>query len=117
MKNLIIKNNGSIQDVPDIPDDVKRVFKIAWEISPKQIIDMSAERGVYVCQSQSMNLFVDSPTNSKLSSIHMYAWKKGLKTGMYYLRTKAKAKAIQFTLDPNTYGKRTNEETCTMCSA
>lgn len=116
-KNLIIKNNGSVQDIPEIPDELKCVFKTAWEISPRTIIDMAAERGVYVCQSQSMNLFVDAPTNSKLSSIHMYAWKKGLKTGMYYLRTKPKAKAIQFTLDPNVYGRRTNEEVCVSCSA
>lgn len=117
MKNKIIKNNGSVQDIPEIPEDVKLVYKTAWEISPRLIIDMAAERGVYVCQSQSMNLFVDAPTNGKLSSIHMYAWKRGLKTGMYYLRTKPKAKAIQFTLDPSKYGRKTNSEECTMCSA
>ncbi len=117
LKDQIIKNNGSVQDIECIPDHLKRVFKTAWEISPRTIIDLAAERGVYVCQSQSMNLFVDNPTNGKLSSIHMYAWKKGLKTGMYYLRTKPKAKAIQFTLDPNKYGKRTNDESCLMCSA
>ncbi len=117
LKNKIIRDGGSVQNIEEIPDDLKRVFKTAWEISPRVIIDMAAERGAYVCQSQSMNLFVDSPTNAKLSSIHMYAWKKGLKTGLYYLRTKAKAKAIQFTLDPNKYGKRTNAEECVMCSA
>jgi ribonucleoside-diphosphate reductase alpha chain len=117
LKDQIIKNNGSVQDIECVPDHLKSVFKTAWEISPRTIIDLAAERGVYVCQSQSMNLFVDNPTNGKLSSIHMYAWKKGLKTGMYYLRTKPKAKAIQFTLDPNKYGKRTNDESCLMCSA
>lgn len=117
LKNTIIKNNGSIQDIPEIPDHVKRVYKTAWEISPRVIIDMAAERGPYICQSQSMNLFVDAPTNGKLSSIHMYAWRQGLKTGMYYLRTKPKAKAIQFTLDPSKYGRKTNTEECTMCSA
>jgi ribonucleoside-diphosphate reductase alpha chain len=117
LKNTIIKNNGSIQDIPDIPDHVKQVYRTVWEISPRLTIDMAAERGPYICQSQSMNLFVDAPTNGKLSSIHMYAWKHGLKTGMYYLRTKAKAKAIQFTLDPSKYGKKTNAEECTMCSA
>jgi ribonucleoside-diphosphate reductase alpha chain len=117
LKNTIIKNNGSIQDIPDIPDHVKQVYRTVWEISPRLTIDMAAERGPYICQSQSMNLFVDAPTNGKLSSIHMYAWKHGLKTGMYYLRTKSKAKAIQFTLDPSKYGKKTNAEECTMCSA
>jgi ribonucleotide reductase alpha subunit len=115
IKDNIIRNQGSIQSIQGIPDDVKKVFKTVWEISQKVIIDMAAERGPYVCQSQSMNLHVEDPTPSKLSSIHMYAWKKGLKTGMYYLRTRPKARAIQFTLEPQVC-RRDNPE-CTVCSA
>ena len=107
MKDLMIKASGSIQNITDIPDDIKTLYKTVWEISQKVIIDMVADRGVYVCQSQSMNLFVENPTLSKLSSMHMYAWKSGLKTGMYYLRSKAKARPIQFSL----------EAECTACSA
>jgi len=107
MKDLMIKASGSIQNITDIPDDIKLLYKTVWEISQKVIIDMAADRGVYVCQSQSMNLFVENPTLSKLSSMHMYAWKSGLKTGMYYLRSKAKARPIQFSL----------EAECTACSA
>ena len=107
MKDLMIKASGSIQNITDIPDDIKTLYKTVWEISQKVIIDMAADRGVYVCQSQSMNLFVENPTLSKLSSMHMYAWKSGLKTGMYYLRSKAKARPIQFSL----------EAECTACSA
>ena len=107
MKDLMIKAGGSIQNITDIPDDIKHLYKTVWEISQKVIIDMAADRGVYVDQSQSMNLFVENPTLSKLSSMHMYAWKAGLKTGMYYLRSKAKARPIQFSL----------EAECTACSA
>jgi len=107
MKDLMVKANGSVQNIIDIPDDLKELYKTVWEMSQKTIIDMAADRGVYIDQSQSMNLFVESPTLSKLSSMHMYAWKTGLKTGMYYLRSKAKARPIQFSL----------EAECTMCSA
>jgi len=107
MKDLMVKANGSVQNIIDIPDDLKELYKTVWEMSQKTIIDMAADRGVYIDQSQSMNLFVESPTISKLSSMHMYAWKTGLKTGMYYLRSKAKARPIQFSL----------EAECTMCSA
>ena len=100
MRDLMIKAGGSIQNIIEIPDELKRLYKTVWEISQKCIIDMAADRGRFICQSQSMNLFVEAPTFAKLSSMHMYAWKKGLKTGMYYLRTKPKAKAIQFTLEP-----------------
>jgi ribonucleoside-diphosphate reductase alpha subunit len=106
MKDLMVAASGSIQNIVEIPDDVKAIFRTVWEISQKSIIDMAADRGRYVDQSQSLNLFMENPTVPKLSSMHMYTWKSGLKTGMYYLRTKAKSKAIQFTLDP-----------CTMCSA
>ena len=107
MKDLMVKANGSVQNIIDIPDDLKELYKTVWEMSQKTIIDMAADRGVYIDQSQSMNLFVESPTVSKLSSMHMYAWKSGLKTGMYYLRSKAKARPIQFSL----------EAECAMCSA
>ncbi len=107
MKDLMVKANGSVQNIIDIPNDLKELYKTVWEMSQKTIIDMAADRGVYIDQSQSMNLFVESPTVSKLSSMHMYAWKTGLKTGMYYLRSKAKARPIQFSL----------EAECAMCSA
>ncbi|OWB74340.1 hypothetical protein B5S31_g4129 [[Candida] boidinii] len=101
MKNFIIKDNGSIQNLPNVPEDLKRVYKTVWEISQKAIIDMAADRGAYIDQSQSMNIHLKSPTMGKLTSMHFYGWKKGLKTGMYYLRTQAAAAAIQFTVDQN----------------
>jgi len=104
-KDNIIRNGGSVQGLP-IPADVKDNFKTVWEISQKTLINMARDRGAFICQSQSMNLFLESPTLGKISSMHMYAWKAGLKTGMYYLRSKAKSKPIQFTLEP-----------CQMCSA
>jgi len=107
MKDLMVKASGSIQNITDIPDDIKSLYKTVWEISQKNIIDMASDRGRYIDQSQSMNLFIENPTLSKLSSMHMYAWKSGLKTGMYYLRSKAKAKPIQFSLEPD----------CMACSA
>ena len=107
MKDLMVKAGGSIQNIVDIPDDIKILYKTVWEISQKCIIDMAADRGHFIDQSQSMNLFIESPTMSKLSSMHMYAWKSGLKTGMYYLRSKAKARPIQFSLEPD----------CVACSA
>ena len=107
MKDLMVKAGGSIQNIVDIPEDIKKLYKTVWEISQKCIIDMAADRGRFIDQSQSMNLFIESPTMSKLSSMHMYAWKAGLKTGMYYLRSKAKARPIQFSLEPD----------CVACSA
>jgi ribonucleoside-diphosphate reductase alpha subunit len=107
MKDLMVKAGGSIQNIVDIPLDIKNLYKTVWEISQKCIIDMAADRGRFIDQSQSMNLFIESPTMSKLSSMHMYAWKAGLKTGMYYLRSKAKARPIQFSLEPD----------CVACSA
>jgi ribonucleoside-diphosphate reductase alpha subunit len=107
MKDLMVKAGGSIQNIVDIPKEIKVLYKTVWEISQKCIIDMAADRGRYIDQSQSMNLFMESPTMSKLSSMHMYAWKSGLKTGMYYLRSKAKARPIQFSLEPD----------CVACSA
>jgi len=98
MKKKIIAGNGSIQHIKEIPDDVKQLYKTAWEIKQRTLIDMAAERGPYICQSQSLNLFVAEPTVAKLTSMHFYAWKKGLKTGIYYLRTQAPSQAIKFTL-------------------
>ena len=100
IKDRIIRNGGSVQGIPEIPEDLQRIYKTVWEISPKVLINMARDRGAFIDQSQSMNLFVEDPTNAKLSSIHMYAWKQGLKTGMYYLRTRPKAKPIQFSLEP-----------------
>lgn len=99
MKNKIIAENGSIQNIAEVPANIKELYKTVWEIKQRNIIDMSADRGAYVCQSQSLNLFVDNPTASKLTSMHFHAWKKGLKTGMYYLRTQAATQAIQFTVE------------------
>ncbi len=99
MKNRIITRNGSIQQIDSIPDHIKEIYKTVWEIKQRSIIDMAADRGAYICQSQSLNLFVDAPSASKLTSMHFYAWKKGLKTGMYYLRTKAASQAVQFTVE------------------
>jgi ribonucleotide reductase alpha subunit len=95
----IIADKGSIQNIPEIPQKLKDLYKTVWEIKMKSVIDMAADRGAFICQSQSMNLFIAEPTLAKLTSMHFYAWKKGLKTGMYYLRTKPKADAIQFTVD------------------
>lgn len=99
MKNRIISANGSIQDITEIPVDIKELYKTVWEIKMRNIIDMAADRGAFICQSQSLNLFVNSPTTAKLTSMHFYAWKKGLKTGMYYLRTQAATQAIKFTVE------------------
>jgi len=99
MKDKIITANGSIQDIAEIPADVKELYKTVWEIKMRSIIDMAADRGAYVCQSQSLNLFINAPNASKLTSMHFYAWKKGLKTGMYYLRTQAASQAVKFTVE------------------
>lgn len=99
MKHRLMAANGSVQDIPEIPDDLKALYKTVWELSQKVIIDMSADRGAFICQSQSLNLFVENPNYGKLSSMHFYAWQKGLKTGMYYLRSKAAVDPIKFTVD------------------
>jgi len=105
MKEKILYHEGSVQEVSEMPSHLRNVYKTVWEISQKVIIDLAADRGKFVCQSQSMNLFLMSPTQSQLSSMHFYAWKKGLKTGMYYLRTKPATKAAMFTLSADTYAK------------
>jgi ribonucleoside-diphosphate reductase alpha subunit len=110
MKQRIIAANGSVQNIEEIPADLKEIYKTVWEIKQKNVIDMSADRGAYICQSQSLNLFVEQPNFAKLSSMHFYTWKKGLKTGMYYLRTKAAADAIKFTVDASVLAKTKEDE-------
>jgi ribonucleoside-diphosphate reductase alpha chain len=100
LKNQIIARNGSIQSIEDIPQATKNLYKTAWEIKQKVLLDMAADRGAFICQSQSLNLFLDTPTKDKIVSMHFYGWKKGLKTGQYYLRTKAPVMAQKFTIDP-----------------
>ena len=99
MKNKIIAANGSIQNIPEIPEELKEIYRTVWEIKQRSLIDMAADRGAYICQSQSLNLFIQDANFAKLTSMHFYAWKKGLKTGMYYLRSKSAADAIKFTVD------------------
>ena len=99
LKNKIIAANGSVQEIPEIPQNLKDLYRTVWEIPQRALIDMAADRGAYICQSQSLNLFVASPNFGKLTSMHFYAWEKGLKTGMYYLRTQAASDAIKFTVD------------------
>lgn len=99
LKNELISANGSIQNIDVIPDNLKELYKTAWEISQKVTINYAADRGAFIDQSQSLNVFMENPTLGKLTSMHFYGWKAGLKTGMYYLRTKAATQAIQFTVD------------------
>jgi len=117
-KNAIIRDNGSVQNLT-IPDGLKAKYKTVWEMSQKTLIDQAADRGRFVCQSQSLNLFLEDPNTSRISSMHMYAWKQGLKTGMYYLRTRPKARAVQFTVDPVAKAACSieNKDDCVMCSA
>jgi ribonucleoside-diphosphate reductase alpha chain len=98
MKNKIIANNGSIQNIEEIPQNIKELYKTVWEIKQRDIIDMAADRGAFICQSQSLNVFLEKPNFAKISSMHFHAWERGLKTGMYYLRTKAASEAIKFTV-------------------
>ena len=118
IKNNIIANKGSIQQLTFLSEHIRNKYKIVWEIPMRHIIDMGADRGAYICQSQSMNLWVEDPTYNTLTSMHFYSWKKGLKTGIYYLRRKGKHQAQQFTIEPE---KKTNteehDEICEMCSA
>jgi ribonucleoside-diphosphate reductase alpha subunit len=126
LKDQIIKNGGSIRDILNIPVELKEIYRTVWEIPQKSIIDMAADRGAYIDQSQSLNIFMENPTVAKLSSMHFYGWKKGLKTGMYYLRTRAKAKPQQVTIAPVATPVPTDEEKlacslanpegCLMCS-
>lgn len=119
LKNKMIAANGSVQNILEIPHEIKELYKTAWEIKQKTLIDMAADRGAFICQSHSLNLFMQNPTFAKLTSMHFYGWKKGLKTGMYYLRTKAAVDAIKFTLEatrPLGSCDVGNKEDCLMCS-
>ena len=98
MKNKIVAHNGSIQNIDEIPANIKELYKTIWEISQRTLIDMAADRGAFIDQSQSFNVFIETPTFAKLTSMHFYGWKKGLKTGMYYLRTRPAVDAIKFTV-------------------
>jgi len=120
MKDAIIRNNGSVTGVDGVPEDIQNVFKTVWEIKQKVLIDMAADRGPYICQSQSLNLFLPEPDFRKLSSMHFYTWRKGLKTGIYYLRTKAVASAQKFTVEPAAAPELVpvkEEKECLMCSS
>jgi len=129
MKQQIIAQNGSVQGIDQIPESIQKLYKTSWEIKQKTIIDMAAARGAFICQSQSLNLFVADPNYAKLTSMHFYGWKKGLKTGIYYLRTRAPVMAQKFTVDPDlqreaakseqqrVLRKNAGEEECTMCGS
>jgi ribonucleotide reductase alpha subunit len=122
IKNNIIANKGSIQQLSMLSEHIKNKYKIVWEIPMKHLIDMSADRGAFICQSQSLNLWMEDPTYNSLTSMHFYSWKKGLKTGIYYLRRKAKHQAQQFTIEPenkiqNEEKEKEKDEICEMCSA
>jgi len=116
LKNKMLLAEGSIQNIPEIPDNLKKIYKNSWDLSNKVLIDMSADRGAYVCQSQSLNLSIAEPTFKSLSSMHFYSWKVGLKTGIYYLRTLPKTSAQKFTVEPEKKNKPQQEEGCTSCS-
>jgi len=125
IKNNIIANHGSIQQIEDIPMEIREKYKTVWEIPMRSLIDMAADRGAYICQSQSLNLWLEEPNYSNLTSMHFYSWSKGLKTGIYYLRRRARHQAQQFTIEPENNGEsvvglvdvETEDEICEMCSA
>ena len=118
IKNNIIANKGSIQHLDIIPEHIRNKYKIVWEMPMKHLIDMSADRGAFICQSQSLNLWLEEPNYNTLTSMHFYSWKQGLKTGIYYLRRKAKHQAQQFTVEPEkNESKRDEHDICDMCSA
>ena len=115
MKDLIIYHNGSIQAIDTIPQDIKNLYKTVWELKQKVIVDLAVDRAKFIDQSQSMNIFMAEPDYNRLYSCHMYSWKKGLKTGSYYLRSRPSVNPIKFNL--GTKFKETTEEPCEMCSA
>jgi ribonucleoside-diphosphate reductase alpha chain len=125
IKDMIIQHNGSIQLITEIPLEIRAIYKTVWEISMKAVIDQAADRGVYICQTQSLNLFMEKPDFNKITSMHFYAWKRGLKTGMYYLRTQAAAKAQQITIAPVVHANtiisgqscNRNDPNCLACSS
>ena len=100
MRNKIMANEGSVQNIDEIPEELKSVYKTVWEIKQKALIDLSIQRGPFICQSQSLNIFMEEPDFKRLSSMHFYGWSKGLKTGSYYLRTRPRVKTQKFTLEP-----------------
>ena len=118
IKNNIIENKGSVKYIDGLPEYIKEKYKTVWEIPMKDIILMAKDRGAFICQSQSLNLWQEEPNYSSLTSMHFYSWKQGLKTGVYYLRRKAKHQAQQFTIDPTKMKKSSEtDEICEMCSA
>jgi ribonucleoside-diphosphate reductase alpha subunit len=118
LKNNIIANHGSIQQIESIPQHIRNKYKTVWEIPMRKLIDMSADRGAFICQSQSLNLWLEDPNYSNLTSMHFYAWSKGLKTGIYYLRRRARHQAQQFTIEPEKKeGNEQHDEICEMCSS
>lgn len=123
IKNNIIANHGSVQHIDVIPQEIREKYKTVWEIPMRTLIDMAADRGTFICQSQSLNLWLEDPNYSNLTSMHFYAWQKGLKTGIYYLRRRARYQAQQFTIEPEkknlgeTLYEETEDEICEMCSA
>jgi ribonucleotide reductase alpha subunit len=121
IKNNIIANNGSIQHIDVIPENIREKYRTVWELPMRTLIDMAADRGAYICQSQSLNLWLEDPNYKTLTSMHFYAWSKGLKTGIYYLRRRGRHQAQQFTIEPekqNMDGAAyEEEEICEMCSA
>ena len=117
IKNNIIANKGSVQQLTMLPEHMRDKYKIVWEMPMKHLIDMAADRGAFICQSQSLNLWMEDPTYNSLTSMHFYSWKKGLKTGIYYLRRKAKHQAQQFTIEPDSKEPEEKDEICEMCSA
>jgi ribonucleotide reductase alpha subunit len=117
IKNNIITNNGSIQQIDTIPPEIREKYKTVWEIPMRHLIDMAADRGAFICQSQSLNLWLEDPNYNTLTSMHFYSWNKGLKTGMYYLRRRGKHQAQQFTIEPEKKSQEDEHEICEMCSA
>jgi len=117
IKNNIIANNGSIQQIESIPPEIREKYKTVWEIPMRHVIDMAADRGAYICQSQSLNLWMEDPNYNTLTSMHFYSWNKGLKTGMYYLRRRGKHQAQQFTIEPEKRVQEDEHEICEMCSS
>ena len=123
---MILLNKSSIQKIEGIPEKIKEKYKIVWDMSMKRLIDMAKDRGAFICQSQSMNLWVEDPNYKNLTSMHFYAWRAGLKTGLYYLRRKAKHQAQQFTIEPKkqlsskpsseNISQPQQDEACEMCS-
>ena len=118
MSNKLIQHRGSVQNMANVPDDIKETFKTVWEISQRKIIDMAADRGPYIDQSQSLNIHIQEPTRAVLTSVHFYTWEKGLKTGQYYLRSNPKVKSLQFTVSTKRQKIELKEDDgCLMCSA